>query len=61
MRMIKRPKICVPIIERVRGRVVDRAEEYAKLPVEMAEWRVDFYAGYERELLSIVEELKGRL
>lgn len=61
MKTIKRPKICVPIIERGRDSILDKAEEYAKLPVELAEWRVDFFAGYERELLSIVEELKGKL
>ena len=41
-----RPKICVPIVEVLRDRITSRAREYADLPVEMVEWRVDFYAGY---------------
>lgn len=53
-----RPKICVPIVEIMRDTITNRAREYASLPVEMVEWRVDFYAGYEKELVSIVEELK---
>lgn len=56
-----RPKICVPIVASFRDVIVREAEKIAGLPVEMAEWRVDFYAGYEKELLSIVEELKNIL
>jgi len=53
-----RPKICVPIVALLRDKICEEARKVAVLPVEMAEWRVDFYAGYEKELLSIVEELK---
>ena len=56
-----RPKLCVPIVESLRDGITARAGEYARLAVDMAEWRVDFYAGYERELLSIVAELKSIL
>lgn len=58
MNQIKRPKICVPIVARFWGAILDKAAECAALPVDMIEWRVDFYAGYERELTGIVEELK---
>ena len=34
VKTIKRPKICVPIIERGRDSILDKAEEYAKLPVD---------------------------
>ena len=53
-----RPKICLPITDITRDGITDRAREMAALPVECVEWRVDFYAGYEQELLSVAEELK---
>lgn len=53
-----RPKICVPIVEMFRNTIISRAREYVVLPIDMVEWRVDFYSGYEEELLSIVSELK---
>ena len=56
-----RPKICVPIVAMLRDAITEEAKKVAALPVEMVEWRVDFYAGYEQELLSIVEELKKLL
>lgn len=61
MNQIMRPKICVPIVERQRGAILDKAAECAALSADMIEWRVDFYAGYEKELTSIVEELKAVL
>ena len=56
-----RPKICVPITAPMRDGILAQAREAAELPVEMAEWRVDCYAGYEKELMSIVQELKQSL
>lgn len=56
-----RPKICVPIVETARGEIIARAREFAMLPVEMVEWRIDFYTGSERELQDIVKELKAAL
>lgn len=53
-----RPKICVPIVAPVRDEIMKQAGNIAGLPVEMAEWRVDFYAGYEKEIGSIAAELK---
>lgn len=56
-----RPKICVPIVALMRDEIMKRAREIASLPVEMVEWRVDFYAGYEYEIPSIVSEIKKLL
>lgn len=56
-----RPKICVPIVASLRDQIMREAGEISRLPVQMAEWRVDYYAGYERELPGIVEELKNVL
>lgn len=53
-----RPKICVPIIAPMRDAILSEARKAGELPIQMVEWRVDFFAGYERELASIVEELK---
>ena len=53
-----RPKICVPIVAPLRDGIIREAKQIAKLPVEMVEWRIDFYAGYEREILDVITELK---
>lgn len=53
-----RPKICVPIVAPLRDQIIREAGHIARLPVQMAEWRIDFYAGYERDLPGIIEELK---
>lgn len=56
-----RPKICIPIVEPLRDAIAAQAKKIAGLPVEMAEWRIDFYAGYEREIPGIIRELKKYL
>ena len=48
-----RPKICVPIVAPIRDGIIRETKQIAKLPVEMVEWRIDFYAGYEREILDV--------
>lgn len=53
-----RPEICVPLTAPMRDGLTAQAREAAALPAEMAEWRVDCYAGYEEELPDIVRELK---
>lgn len=57
----RRPRICVPIVASLRDEIITEAKKIAALPVQMAEWRVDFFAGYETEILSVVEELKKNL
>ena len=41
-----RPKICVPIVAPIRDGIIRETKQIAKLPVEMVEWRIDFYAGF---------------
>ena len=53
-----RPKICVPIVAPLRDGIIREAKQIAKLPVEMVEWRIDFFAGYGREILDVITELK---
>ena len=38
-----RRKICVPIVENSREDIWRRAEEIERLPVDIVEWRADFY------------------
>lgn len=53
-----RPKICIPVTDTTRDRIIQRAKEFAVLPAELVEWRVDFFAGYEEEIISVVKELR---
>ena len=55
---MERPKICIPITDRTRDGILARAREFAALRADMVEWRIDFFAGYEREVLSLARELK---
>ncbi len=36
-------KICVPVIEKTREAILDKAREIPGNPVDLAEWRADFY------------------
>lgn len=56
--MTNRPKICIPITSVTRDEITDTARRFAALPAEMVEWRVDFFAGYEREIPAVTKELK---
>ena len=56
--MTNRPKICIPVTAVTRDEITDTARRFAALPAEMVEWRVDFFAGYEREIPAITKELK---
>ena len=55
---MKRPNICIPITDRTRDRITKRAEAFAGMPADMVEWRIDFFAGYEREIVSLARELQ---
>lgn len=37
------PKICVPIVGATRDAIIEEAENISKLPVDVVEWRVDWY------------------
>lgn len=55
---MKRPDIVIPITDTTRDEITDRAKEFAALDAQMVEWRVDFFAGYEKEIVSLTQELK---
>ncbi len=38
-----KPKICVPIVGKTRVEIIDEAKSFASIPVDVVEWRVDWY------------------
>lgn len=55
---MKRPEICIPITDTTRDEITERARQFAGLPVELVEWRVDCFAGYEKEAASVAKEIR---
>lgn len=53
-----RPKICVPIVAESRDEILKKAEEIAELPVDVVEWRVDFY-GDVYQVDEVLQTLRG--
>lgn len=56
------PKICVPIVAETKEAIREKAEEISHLPVEVVEWRADFYEeifteGKLEEILSMLREI----
>ena len=38
-----RPKICVPIVGKTKTDILEEAKKITALPVDVVEWRVDWY------------------
>ncbi|MBS6396616.1 MAG: type I 3-dehydroquinate dehydratase [Clostridiales bacterium] len=57
------PKICVPIVAADQEEIWRMAEKIAELPVDLAEWRADFYRDIfiKERMLETLEGLKRRL
>ncbi len=55
---MKRPEICIPITDVTRDEIIARGREFAGFSAELVEWRMDFFAGYEKEIVSVAKELK---
>ncbi|MCR4605285.1 MAG: type I 3-dehydroquinate dehydratase [Eubacterium sp.] len=55
---MKRELICVPITGLVLPSIISQAREIAAAPVDMAEWRVDYFAGEEKQIYSTVVAIK---
>ncbi len=53
-----RPKICIPITGITRDGIIERAHGFAAMKTDMVEWRLDYFAGYEKEVVSVAKELK---
>ena len=54
------PKICVPIVGKTREEIVKAAEEIRTLPVDVVEWRADWYEEvFEAEaVFDVLQELR---
>ena len=55
---MEREAICVPIVARVWFSILAEARKIAELNVDMAEWRVDFFAGHPEEIPEVISELR---
>lgn len=55
-----RPKICVPIVERTAREIIAKAEGFGKIPVDIVEWRADWYDDVSDidKVLDTVKELR---
>lgn len=52
-----KPKICVPIVEKKAENIIKKIDEIRCEPVDIIEWRVDFFDDVENEL-SVLELLQ---
>lgn len=55
------PKIIAPIVETTREGVLNRAREIVSLPVDVVEWRADFYVPDVEKILETLGGLRGAL
>lgn len=57
------PKIIVPIVDTAQEGILDKAREIVSLPVDMVEWRVDFYRDVlvSDKLLETLGKLRAEL
>ncbi|MEE3467859.1 MAG: type I 3-dehydroquinate dehydratase [Eubacterium sp.] len=53
-----REAICVPIVSLVWFGILAEARQIAAAKVDMAEWRLDFFAGQPEEIPAVIRELK---
>lgn len=56
-----RPNICVPIVAIEMGSILEQAEKIQALDVQMVEWRLDFFAGEQDQILEVIRKLKNIL
>ena len=58
-----RPKICVPIVGKTREEILKEASTFSTLPVDVAEWRVDWYDDVfdTEEVLTTAKQLNEAL
>ena len=53
-----RELICVPIVSLVWFGILAEARRIVEAPVDMAEWRLDYFAGQPEEIPAVIRELK---
>ena len=53
------PKICVPLVGKTREKVQKSAEEIKNMPVDVIEWRTDYFEENTAETLALLSGIKG--
>ncbi len=53
-----RPKICAPIVGRTEAEIIEAAKGFCNLPVDVAEWRADWFEGAD-DMDRVRTVLKG--
>ena len=56
-----RPKIIAPIVARTREQAIAQAMGLVGLPVEVVEWRADYFVGDATAILDTLRELRNKL
>ena len=58
-----RPKICVPIVGRTREEILSQAESMPEYPIDMVEWRADWYEDVTKidQVEVLLKEINLRL
>ncbi len=53
------PKICVPIVAETKAAIVEEATSFKDIPVDVVEWRVDWFEGVEdsAQVIDCLKEL----
>ena len=57
-----RPKICVPIVGRTEKEILDKADELQTTPLDLVEWRADWYqeAACTEHTLAVLRKLREK-
>lgn len=57
------PKICVPIVASTREAIIKEAESFHSIPVDIVEWRADWYEDVEigEQVLETLRQLRNAL
>ncbi len=53
------PKICVPIVAQTKEAIIAEAKSFGDIPVDVVEWRVDWFEGVEKVdlVLDVLKDL----
>ncbi|PXV89433.1 3-dehydroquinate dehydratase [Lachnotalea glycerini] len=57
------PKICVPIVSKTRVEIIEEAKSITDIPVDIVEWRVDWFEGSNdlKQIIAVLEDLAPAL
>lgn len=52
------PKICIPVIEKHKKDVIKYIKDIDKLPIDLIEWRADFYEDSDNNIEELSKDIK---